>query len=139
MKIENPTYRSQVQVVRGDCFQPNIGVDEAVLNRIESKINAVIHLAAATTTDNHPYCMLHTAVCTNVRATRDMIVLTKRFQNLKVKLGLFRYILCEGGRGVSSRKLDNLQVFYIAQITYIIHTIPFIILIFRFINIFYCT
>ncbi|CAI6346012.1 unnamed protein product [Macrosiphum euphorbiae] len=83
MKIENPTYRSQVQVVRGDCFQPNIGVDEAVLNRIASKINAVIHLAAATSTDNHPYCTLHTAVCTNVRATRDLIVLTKRFQNLK--------------------------------------------------------
>lgn len=85
MKIENPTYRSQVQVVKGDCFQPNIGVDEAVWNRIASKINVVIHLAAATTTDNHPYCMLHTAVYTNVRATRDLIVLTKCFQNLKVR------------------------------------------------------
>ncbi|XP_015377896.1 PREDICTED: fatty acyl-CoA reductase 1-like, partial [Diuraphis noxia] len=83
MKIENPTYRSQVQVVRGDCFQPNIGVDEAVWNRIASKINAIIHLAAATRSDNHPYCTLHTAVYTNVRATRDLIVLTKRFKNLK--------------------------------------------------------
>lgn len=85
MKIENPTYRSQVQVVRGDCFQPNIGVDEAVLNRIAPKINAVIHLAAATTAENHLYCMLQTAVFTNVRATRDLVVLTKSFKNLKVR------------------------------------------------------
>ncbi|CAH1721756.1 unnamed protein product [Aphis gossypii] len=83
MKMENPTYRSQVVVVKGDCFQPNIGLDEADLSRIESKINAVIHLAAATTSDNHPYCMLHMAICTNVRATRDLIILTKRFKNLK--------------------------------------------------------
>ncbi|XP_025194174.1 fatty acyl-CoA reductase wat-like [Melanaphis sacchari] len=82
MKRENPTYRSQVQVVRGDCFQPNIGIDEVDLSRIESKINVVIHLAAATTTI-HPYCMLNMAVCINVRGTRDLIVLIKRFQNLK--------------------------------------------------------
>lgn len=90
MKMENPTYRSQVQVVRGDCFQPNIGIDEVDLRRIESKINAIIHLATANTSDNHPYCMLHMAICTNVRATRDLILLTKRFQNLKVRSGLFQ-------------------------------------------------
>lgn len=100
MKIENPTYRSQVQVVRGDCFQPNIGADEAVLNRIASKINAVIHLAAATTTDNHPYCMLHKAIYTNVRATRDLIVLTKRFQNLKVGSDSFGTLWARGEGGV---------------------------------------
>lgn len=81
MKIENPTYRSQVQVVNGDCCQPNMGIDEADVNRIKSKINVVIHLAA-TTTNNNP--SLREAVCTNVRATRDLIILTKRFQNLKV-------------------------------------------------------
>lgn len=100
MKMENPTYRSQVQVVKGDCFQPNIGIDEADLSRIESKINAVIHLAAATTSDNHPYCMLHMAICTNVRATRDLIILTKRFRNLKVRSSLFRYTYGERERMV---------------------------------------
>lgn len=84
MKIENPMYRCQVQVVRGDCSLPNVGIDEADVNRIKSKINIVIHLAA-TTTNNNP--TLHAAVCTNVRATRDLVVLIKRFQNLKVSGG----------------------------------------------------
>jgi len=83
MKIENPTYRSQVQVVRGDCSQPDLGMDEADVNRIKYKINVVIHLAAITT-DNGDSATLRAAVCTNVRATRDLIVLSKCFQNLKV-------------------------------------------------------
>jgi len=83
MKIENPTYRSQVQAIRGDFSQPDMGMDEADVNRIKFKINVVIHLAA-TTTDNSDPPTLHAAVCTNVRATRDLIELSKRFQNLKV-------------------------------------------------------
>lgn len=81
MKIENPTYRSQVQVLRGDCSQPNLGIDEADIYKIKLKINVVIHLAAITSGNNPG---LRMAVCTNVRATRDLIVLTKCFQNLKV-------------------------------------------------------
>ncbi|XP_025409446.1 fatty acyl-CoA reductase wat-like isoform X2 [Sipha flava] len=80
MKIENPMYRSQVRVVTGDFSQPNLGIDEVDVDTIRSKINVVIHLAA-TTADNNP--TLHAAVCTNVRATRDLMVLAKRFQNLK--------------------------------------------------------
>lgn len=85
MKIENPTYRGQVRVVSGDFSQPNLGIDEVDVDTIRSKINVVIHLAA-TTTDNPT---LHEAVCTNVRATRDLMVLTKRFQNLKVVASIF--------------------------------------------------
>lgn len=84
MKIENPQYRGQVQVVRGDCSQPSLGIDEADVNRIECAINVVIHLAATATSDNDP--TLHEAVSTNVRATRDLIVLAKRFLNLKVRI-----------------------------------------------------
>lgn len=83
MKIENPQYRGQVQVVRGDCSQPSLGIDEADVNRIECAINVVIHLAATATSDNDP--TLHEAVSTNVRATRDLIILAKRFPNLKVR------------------------------------------------------
>lgn len=82
MKIENPTYRSQVQAIGGDFSQPDLGMDEADVNRIKFKINVVIHLAATTTDNSDP--TLHAAVCTNVRATRDLIELSKRFQNLKV-------------------------------------------------------
>lgn len=81
MKIENPTYYSQIQVVNGDFSEPNLGIDEVDVNRIKSKINVVIHLAATSTKKNPT---LHEAVCTNVRATRDLIALSKRFQNLKV-------------------------------------------------------
>lgn len=83
MKIVNPTYHNQVRVVRGDCSQPNLGIDEADVNRMKSKINVVIHLAA-TMNDNNPAFRI--AVCTNVRATRDLINLMRCFQNLKVSI-----------------------------------------------------
>lgn len=83
--MENPGYRSQVQAIGGDCTQPGLGVRETDLTAIESKINVVIHLAATAVG-----CLrepgFKSAVCTNVRATRDLIVLSKRFQNLKVHL-----------------------------------------------------
>lgn len=82
MKIENPTYRGRVQAIRGDFSQPDMGMAEADVNRIKFEINVVIHLAATTTDTSDP--ALHAAVCTNVRATRDLVELSKRFQNLKV-------------------------------------------------------
>lgn len=82
MKIDNPLYRSQVKVVRGDCSQPGLGMDKADVNRIESEINVVVHLAATASSDSDP--TLHEAVRTNVRATRDLISLAKRLPNLKV-------------------------------------------------------
>jgi len=82
MKIENPFYRNQVQVLRGDCSQPGVGIDEADVYRIQSEINVIIHLATTAMSDSDP--TLDEAVRTNVRATRDLIVLAKRFQNLKV-------------------------------------------------------
>lgn len=82
MKVENPLYRDQVKVVRGDCLLPGVGIDEVDVIRIASAANVVIHLAATGKSDDGP--TLHEAVRTNVRATRDLIVLAKRFQNLKV-------------------------------------------------------
>lgn len=82
MKVENPQYRNQVKVMRGDYLLPGMGIEEDDVIRIVSAANVVIHLAATGKSDNGP--TLHEAVCTNVRATRDLIVLAKRFQNLKV-------------------------------------------------------
>lgn len=81
MKIENPTYRNQVQVIKGDCSQPNMGIDKEDVDRIKSVINVVIHLAGATANNNPA---LHLAVTTNIRGTRDLVTMVKRFQNLKV-------------------------------------------------------
>lgn len=82
MKVENPQYRNQVKVVRGDCLLPGVGIDEIDVIRMASTANVVIHLAATSKSDNGP--TLQEAVRTNVRATRDLIILAKRFRNLKV-------------------------------------------------------
>lgn len=83
--MENPRYRSQVQAIGGDFIQPSLGMREADLKRIESIINVVIHLAATAVSSTHE-SGFRSAVYTNVRATRDLIALSKRFKNLKVHL-----------------------------------------------------
>ncbi|XP_050423207.1 uncharacterized protein LOC126834987 [Adelges cooleyi] len=80
MKIENPGYVNHVQVICGDCASPNIGIAEEDLRQLSSKINVVIHLASIAANSN---CTLRSAIYTNVRATIDLVVLAKRFPNLK--------------------------------------------------------
>ncbi|XP_050541774.1 fatty acyl-CoA reductase wat-like isoform X3 [Daktulosphaira vitifoliae] len=80
MKIENPGYANQVQVISGEILRKNLGITEIDYIKLKYKVNIIIHLAGITTHNN---CNLRSAIFTNIRATNDLVSLAKGFTDLK--------------------------------------------------------
>ena len=86
LKSEQPTCLRKVEIIRGDCLKPNLGISDKERIILQAEVNVVFHVAATVRFD----APLRTAVNINVRSTRDLLDIAKNMCKLKV------YIVLQG-------------------------------------------
>ncbi|XP_018905583.2 fatty acyl-CoA reductase wat [Bemisia tabaci] len=79
MKKEVPAYLERVAAISGDCMLPMCGVSSKDQELMKREINVVFHVAATVRFD----AKMRFAVNINIRATRDLLTLSRQFDNLK--------------------------------------------------------
>jgi fatty acyl-CoA reductase len=82
LKNERPDYESRVTAVVGDCVQEDLGLAPEDREELISKTNIVFHVAATVSfTEN-----IKIAYDVNVKGTKALLDLCKKFEHLKVTL-----------------------------------------------------
>ncbi|XP_018574204.1 fatty acyl-CoA reductase wat-like [Anoplophora glabripennis] len=79
MKKNCPDFRAKVVAIEGDCALPDLGLSDQDKKLLIDEVNIVFHVAATVRFDEK----LKTAVATNVRATRDLLLLVKQMPHVK--------------------------------------------------------
>lgn len=82
MKKEQKDYIKKVFLINGDISQPDVGLNDEDKKIITSEVNVIFHCAATVRFDEP----LKRACQINVRATRDLLRMTKQMKKLKVSL-----------------------------------------------------
>ncbi|XP_050541784.1 fatty acyl-CoA reductase wat-like [Daktulosphaira vitifoliae] len=76
---EQPDFINKITLVIGDCNEPNLGLSPSDEELIIRQVNIVFHCAASI----HLNGPLQHLTFTNVRSTRDLLVIAKKMTNLK--------------------------------------------------------
>lgn len=79
LKKSSPKFLDRVQIMAGDCAQPNLGLSETDLNTIRNDVNVIFHCAATVRFDQK----LKSATNINVRSVRDLLIIAKQMKQLK--------------------------------------------------------
>lgn len=82
MKLQNPNYRKQIEIVSGNCNTPYLGLDDDTIHKLKSEVDIIFHSAATVRFDEH----IRTAYEINVNGTKTLLELAKDMKNLKVIL-----------------------------------------------------
>ena len=80
MREKNPGNFKKIIPVSGDCIQLGLGLSEADRRMLEENVSIVFHCAASVRFDDP----LKYAIINNTRATREVMMLSRRVKNLKV-------------------------------------------------------
>ncbi|KAF2881904.1 hypothetical protein ILUMI_24285 [Ignelater luminosus] len=79
VKKEHPNFLDNVILMEGDCALPNLGLSEQSRQTLLNEVNCVFHCAANLRFKEK----IRTAAYINVRATKDILMLSKNMENLK--------------------------------------------------------
>jgi fatty acyl-CoA reductase len=82
LREEHPDYKNRVTAISGDCAQENLGLTLEDRQELISKTNIVFHVAATVDFNEN----IKSAYNANVKGTKILLELCKKFENLKVKL-----------------------------------------------------
>lgn len=85
LKLEKPNYLHRITMVTGDCSLPLMGLSTADRQILCKNVNIVFHVAATVRFNEK----LGIALRINVLGTRDILLLSREMDNLKVKTVLF--------------------------------------------------
>ena len=80
MKLRNPHYAKQVEIMNGCCEKPNLGLSETQITKLQSEVDIIFHLAANVHFDE-PIKSIYEI---NVAGTQALLEIAKGVQNLKV-------------------------------------------------------
>jgi fatty acyl-CoA reductase len=80
LKVVQPNFIRKITLVIGDCEKPDLGLSEEDKALLVARVDVVIH-CAATVNFIEP---LRRTTFINVRSTRDLLLLARRMNGLKV-------------------------------------------------------
>lgn len=76
----DPDFIDHITPVDGDLVEPNMGLSEDIQNEFIANVQIILHAAADVRFDE----ILKNAIKVNIRATRDLLDLSKRMLKLEV-------------------------------------------------------
>ncbi|KAF5273009.1 hypothetical protein FQR65_LT17250 [Abscondita terminalis] len=79
LKRENPKFAEKIELVRGDCVEPDLGLCDEDKKKLLDNVSCVFHCAATVRFDEK----VRTASYINVRATRDLLKMARDMPKLK--------------------------------------------------------
>ncbi|PSN51390.1 hypothetical protein C0J52_04436 [Blattella germanica] len=79
LRNEHPNFREKIRIVSGDCGEPGLGLSARDRAGIMEHVHIVFHVAATVRFDEN----IQTAINTNIRGTRDLMILCRNCRNIK--------------------------------------------------------
>ncbi|KAF2881898.1 hypothetical protein ILUMI_24279 [Ignelater luminosus] len=79
LRKEQPNFIEKIVLVNGDCTLSNLGLSDEDRQKLINEVNCVFHCAATVRFDEK----IRSATHINIRATRDILLLSKEIKNLK--------------------------------------------------------
>lgn len=79
LKREQPKFVNKIELITGDCTLPDLGLDPKDRLKIINSVNCIFHCAATVRFDEK----IRNSTYINVRATRDILRLSKELKHLK--------------------------------------------------------
>ena len=87
LRKDHPTFKEKIRIISGDCSLPGLGLSPQDRAGLIEHVDVVFNVAATVRFDEP----LKFAIQTNIQGTRDLMLLCRDCQNIKVNLGS-----CEG-------------------------------------------
>lgn len=87
LRLEYPEFHTKVTLVNGDCEKENLGLSEEDRKMLINDVNIVLHLAATVRFDEK----MRKAAYINIRAVKDLLMMAKEMQHLKVYKNNYKF------------------------------------------------